>query len=65
MTSHRISHLAAALAGLGEISRSYTARVKTGLSGLTTNMSSVDGSRVARGNLTCWRRSGAVFCPAC
>jgi hypothetical protein len=39
MTSHRISHLAAALAGLGEISRSYTARVKTGLSGLTTNMS--------------------------
>jgi hypothetical protein len=27
-------------------------------------MSSVDGSRVARGNLTCGLWSGAVFCPA-
>ena len=28
-------------------------------------MSSVDGSRVARVNLTQWHWSGAVFCPAC
>jgi hypothetical protein len=28
-------------------------------------MSSVDGSRVARVNLTQWLWSGAVFCPAC
>jgi hypothetical protein len=28
-------------------------------------MSSVDGSRVARGKLTQWHWSGAVFCPAC
>jgi hypothetical protein len=28
-------------------------------------MSSVDGSRVARVKLTQWHWSGAVFCPAC
>jgi hypothetical protein len=38
-------------------------RVKRTLGG-PDGMSSVDGSRIARGKLTWWHWSGAVFCPA-
>jgi len=67
-------------AGRAKIRRGYNRRAppqRLGLSGghvrpghfrksaLVTARSSVDGSRVARGKLTQWHWSGAVFCPAC